>query len=410
MTTAEIQLPPKLLPLFAIPRGELSYRCSHGGRGSGKSFNFALMAAIWGYAEPLRILCTRELQVSIKESFHAELKNAIASIPWLEAAYDVGVDYIRGKNGTEFIFRGLRHNMGSVKSTAQIDLCIVEEAEDVPEESWVDLLPTIRAPKSETWVIWNSKKEGSPVDFRFIQNKLTDSMVVEMNYSDNPWFPEKLDKQRLDDKRIMEPEKYAHIWLGAYYKQTAANIFRPYSPTTRVGWESVDVTPKRPENVSLRRGLDFGFSEDPCALVDFWIDTDSKIICIEQEAFAKHLEIDKYPEYIDNLQDPKKWKIIADSSRPESISYLKKRGYPVASSKKGKGSIEHGVDFLRGYHIIINQECANVIQEFELYSYKTDKTTGDTMPDILDKYNHFIDAIRYGAEPVSMKSGKKVYV
>ena len=87
----------------------MRFRGAYGGRGSAKSFSFAKMAAIWGYAEPLRILCTRDIQDSIKESFHAELKNAIASEQWLEAAYDVGIDYLRGKNGTEFIFKGLRH-------------------------------------------------------------------------------------------------------------------------------------------------------------------------------------------------------------------------------------------------------------------------------------------------------------
>ena len=106
MATAQIHLPPKMVDVFATPRGELRYRGARGGRGSGKSFTFAKMAAIWGVIEPLRILCTRELQASIKESFHAELKNAIASEPWLEAAYDVGVDYLRGKNGTEFLFKG----------------------------------------------------------------------------------------------------------------------------------------------------------------------------------------------------------------------------------------------------------------------------------------------------------------
>src|SRR5574343_1524165 len=153
------------------------------------------MAAIYGYAECLRILCTREIQDSIKDSFHAELKNAIASEPWLAAAYDVGVDYLRGKNGTEFLFKGLRHNIGSIKSTAQIDLCIVEEAEDVPEASWQALEPTIRAPKSELWIIWNPRADGSPVDQRFVKNVPPRSAIVEMNYCDNPWFPEVLDEQ-----------------------------------------------------------------------------------------------------------------------------------------------------------------------------------------------------------------------
>lgn len=119
MTEAMIRLPPKLVPIFSKPRGAVQYRCAYGGRGSGKSFNFAKMAAVWGYAEPLRVLCTREFQASIKESFHAELKAAIASEPWLEAHYDVSIDYLRGSNGTEFIFRGLRHGVSSIKSLAK---------------------------------------------------------------------------------------------------------------------------------------------------------------------------------------------------------------------------------------------------------------------------------------------------
>lgn len=148
MTVATVELPPKLVDLFGPPRGSVQYRAAHGGRGSGKSFGFAKMAAIWGYAEPLRVLCTRDLQVSIKESFHAELKAAIASEPWLGGHYDVGVDFLRGRNGTEFLFRGLRNNVASVKSTAKIDLTIVEEAEDVPEASWLAWsLPSSDSPR-----------------------------------------------------------------------------------------------------------------------------------------------------------------------------------------------------------------------------------------------------------------------
>src|SRR5690606_23977454 len=118
MSEAVIRLPPKLVPVFAPPRGSVQYRNLHGGRGSGKSFNAAKIAAGWGYAEPLRILGAREYQASISESFHAELKAAIASEPWLEAHYDVGVDYLKRANGTQFIFRRLRRNSQSIKSLA----------------------------------------------------------------------------------------------------------------------------------------------------------------------------------------------------------------------------------------------------------------------------------------------------
>lgn len=206
---AQIALPRKLIPVFAPPRGAVRYRGGYGGRGSGKSYSFAKMAATWGYAEKLRILCTREFQSSIKESFHAELKNAIESEGFLANHYEVGVDFLRGKNNTEFIFKGLRNNIQSIKSLAQIDLCIVEEAEDIPENSWLQLEPTIRAPKSEIWAIWNPRKMDSPVDKRFRKMVDNSMIIAELNYRDNPKFPEVLEQQRKRDENNLSPETYS---------------------------------------------------------------------------------------------------------------------------------------------------------------------------------------------------------
>jgi phage terminase large subunit len=217
MSKVEIQLPPKLVPLFLAPRGELRYRAMHGGRGSAKSYSAALMSAVWGYAEPLRILCVREFQASIRESLHAEIKAAIEAHPWLSAHYDVGVDYIRGANGTEYIFRGLRRNEQSIKSLAKIDLTIVEEAEDIPEASWLALEATVfRQPKSEMVVIWNPKTEGSPVDRRFRQHPPPGSRVVEINWRDNPFFPEGLKELRKHQEETLDPAIYKWVWEGDY--------------------------------------------------------------------------------------------------------------------------------------------------------------------------------------------------
>lgn len=228
MTTLRVELPPKLIPVFAPARGELRYRAMRGGRGSGKSFTAAKMAAIWGACEPLRFLCTRELQNSIKESFHAELKNAIASCEWLSGQYDVGADYLRHKhNGTEFLFKGLRHNITAVKSMAQIDVLIVEEAETVPHASWVDLIPTIRAPKSEIWVIWNPKSPTSWVAERFDKGSPPPrSIVATVNHSDNPWFSKELEEERADNKLTMPVNLYNHIWEGAYLLDDEASIIK----------------------------------------------------------------------------------------------------------------------------------------------------------------------------------------
>lgn len=393
MSVASVELPPKLVPLFAPARGSLRYRAAKGGRGSGKSFTFALMAAIWGYAEPLRILATRELQISIKESFHAEVKNAIESLPWLAAHYEVGESYIRGANGTEFIFKGLRHNISSIKSMAQIDLCIIEEAEDVPESSWRDLLPTIRAPKSEIWIVWNPRLDGSPVDKRLVKSAPPSSQIITMNHSDNPWFPEVLDAQRRYDQSSMDPALYAHIWEGAYLTNSNAQVL--------AGKVKVqDFTPE-PDWNGPYFGADWGFAQDPTTAVKCWV-ADRRLY-IEYEAYKVGLEIDQTADYItQRIPGIEAHTIRADSARPETISYLKRHGLPrVEGVKKWPGSVMDGIAHLRSYdEIIVHPRCKETIQETRLYSYKVDKLSGDILPDIVDSNNHCIDALRYAIGPL----------
>lgn len=381
------------MPLFAPARGALSYRGAYGGRGSGKSYSFALMAAVWGAVEPLRVLCVREFQASIKESFHAELKNAIESVPWLAAQYDLGIDYLRGKNGTEFIFRGLRHNTSSLKSLAQIDLTIVEEAEDTPEHSWLALLPTVfRTPKSETWVIWNPHKDGSSTDKRFRKNPPEDSMFVEMNYDDNPWFPSGLEAQRKQDRENMDDATYRWIWEGAYRENSDAQVFAGK-------FTSRDFVPQKNWHGPFY-GLDFGFSQDPTAGVKCWVYNND--LYIEHEAGKVGLELDETAKYlVERLPEIEKHTVRADSARPESISYLRRHGLPnITGVAKGKGSVEDGISHIKSYgQVIIHPRCKATLHEFRSYSYKVDKHTGDIMPTIVDANNHWVDALRYALEP-----------
>lgn len=351
------------------------------------------MAAVWGVVEPLRVLCVREFQASIKESFHAELKNAIESVPWLAAQYDLGIDYLRGKNGTEFIFRGLRHNTSSLKSLAQIDLTIVEEAEDTPEHSWLALLPTVfRTPKSETWVIWNPHKDGSSTDKRFRKNPPEGSHFVEMNYDDNPWFPAGLEAQRRQDRENMDDSTYRWIWEGAYRENSDAQVFAGK-------FTSRDFVPQKNWSGPFY-GLDFGFSQDPTAGVKCWVHDND--LYIEHEAGKVGLELDATTTYLtERLPGIEKHTIRADSARPESISYLKRKGLPnIAGVAKGKGSVEDGISHIKSYgQVVIHPRCKAVLNEFRSYSYKVDKHTGDIMPTIVDANNHYIDALRYALEP-----------
>lgn len=389
---ARIDIPTKLKRIFSPPRGHLRYRGAFGGRGSGKSFTFAKMAAVWGYAEPLRILCTREFQNSIKESFHAELKQAIESEPWLADAYDVGADYLRGQNGTEFIFKGLRHNSDAIKSLAKIDLCIVEEAEQIPESSWLVLEPTIREAKSEIWPIWNPKDKHSATNKRFIENPPPRSEFIKLNYCDNPWFPEELEEQRLHQQKVLDVHMYAHIWEGAYLEISDAIIFSNH-------YRIEEFTPSQFWDGPYF-GSDFGFASDPTAAVKAW--QYQNTLYVEYEAGRTKLELDDTALYLtEAIPDIAIHTIRADNARPESISYLKRHGLPgIKAADKGKNSIEEGIELLKSFdNIVIHPRCTGLLQEMRLYSYQTNRA-GDILPKPVDAHNHYIDALRYALEPL----------
>lgn len=218
MTTAVLDLPSKLVPVFT---GEARYRGAYGGRGSGKTRSFALMSAVHGYrcgraGQRGQILCAREFMNSLDESSLEEIKQAIRSVPWLEAYYEIGEKFIRSRDGRiSYTFAGLRHNIDSIKSKARILLCWVDEAEPVSEEAWTKLIPTVREDNSEIWVTYNPESKRSATHKRFREDPPQNSKIVEMNWRDNPWFPEVLNQERLDDQ-AKRPHAYAHVWEGDF--------------------------------------------------------------------------------------------------------------------------------------------------------------------------------------------------
>lgn len=218
MTTARIELPPQLIPVFS---GQARYRGAYGGRGSGKTRTFAKMAAVRGYQLSQEgksgvIVCGREFMNSLDESSMAEVKAAIASEAWLAQHYDVGEKYIRTKDRRiSFAFVGLRHNLDSIKSKSQIHILWVDEAEPVSETAWIKIAPTVREHGSEIWLTWNPERKNSATHLRFRANPPTGSKIVEINYAGNPWFPQVLEQERLDDL-AKRPDQYAHIWDGDF--------------------------------------------------------------------------------------------------------------------------------------------------------------------------------------------------
>jgi phage terminase large subunit len=222
LETVQIRLPEKLIPVFD---GRADVRGAHGGRGSAKTRSFAKMVAVKGYIYGQQgltgqLLCARQFMNSLEDSSLEECKRAIEDEPFLLEYYEIGDKYIKSKDGRIwFSFAGLDRNISSIKSKGRILLCWVDEAEPVTNEAWDILEPTLREEgegwNAELWVTWNPRYRKAAVEsrYRFSKNPLV--KIVELNWKDNPKFPDKLDRQRLRDLDE-RPEQYAHIWDGQY--------------------------------------------------------------------------------------------------------------------------------------------------------------------------------------------------
>lgn len=203
-----VEFPERLDFLFEPAR----YKIAYGGRGGAKSWGFGRALLIMGAQKKIRVLCAREFQNSIAESAHALLSQQI-DLLGLSGFYEIQEKRIIGANGTEFIFKGLRHNVASVKSTEGIDVCWVEEARTVSKSSWDVLIPTIRKEGSEIWISFNPELEEDETYKRFVKNPPTGAKVVKIGWQDNPWFPDVLKQEALDLK-ARDPAAYLTVWDG----------------------------------------------------------------------------------------------------------------------------------------------------------------------------------------------------
>jgi phage terminase large subunit len=409
MTTAKLEIPPKLIPVFT---GDYRYRGAFGGRGSAKTRTFAKMTAVRAMMFAQAgvsgvILCGREFMNSLEDSSMEEIKQAIKETPWLYAFFEIGEKYIRTRDRrVSYVFCGLRHNLDSIKSKARILIAWIDEAESVSEMAWSKLLPTVRAENSEVWVTWNPEDEESPTNKRFRISPPDNANIVEMNYTDNPWFPAVLEQERMNDYNRLDGATYQWVWEGAYRKNSQSQIF--------AGRYEVREFEHGSDWDGPYSGLDFGFSQDPTAAVQCWIHGD--MLYIEYEAGKVGLELDHTANYIcDRIPEFGRETVRADSARPESISYLKRVDHDgkrkhmpgIVGVEKGKGSVEDGVEFIKSFAmVVIHPRCQETAREFQRYSYKVDRLTGDVTKVILDKFNHYIDAIRYALEPIMKARGK----
>jgi phage terminase large subunit len=384
VTTLEIPTPRVFLPLL---QDGLRYLGAHGGRGSGKSHFFAEHAIERALCEQFHVVCVREVQKTLDQSVKKLLEAKIEQFG-VGHLFDVQQSKIIGPHGSLFIFQGMQdHTADSIKSLEGFDAAWIEEAQSLSQRSLDLLRPTIRKPGSQIWASWNPRQATDPIDALLRGNDPPPgTAVIEVNWRDNPMFPDVL-KQEMEYDRGRDPDKYQHVWEGKYLQRSDSKVFR--------NWAIQEF--ETPTSAVLRYGADWGFSVDPTVLVRCYIE--GRKLYIDHEAYQVGCEITDTPSLFMTVPDSERWPITADSARPETISHLRKNGFPkIMPAVKGARSLEEGVTWLQSFDIVVHPRCTHTIDELTHYSYKVDNLTDKVLPELSDKDNHVIDALRYACE------------
>jgi len=389
----EIDYPAVFEPFFKTPK---RYNVGEGGRGRGASWTIARKLITEAAGSKQRVLCTREYQSSIRDSVHRVLVDQIDALK-LNQCFVVQRDSITSVAGSEFIFKGLHNNVQEVKSIEGVTRVWVEEAEKVSTNSWEILIPTIRTEGSQFYISYNPDDENGATYQRFHLKPPPDSNVIFSTYADNPWFPKVL-RQEMEYCKSVDYEAYEHIWLGKCKTYAEALILR--------GKFTVEAFETPSDGVQFMFGADFGFSSDPSCLVRMFIRDNT--LYIDHEAYGHGVEIDELEKFFEAVPGSRKWRIKADSARPDTISYLRRRGFNIVGAEKGKGSVEDGIQFLRGFkQIIIHPRCTGTKGDFENYKWKRDKITGLILPVPAEGFDHAPDACLKGDTMILTEQGDK---
>lgn len=378
------------------------YKVLYGGRGSAKSWSVARALLIQAAQAPMRVLCTREVQKSIKDSVHRLLSDQIQAMG-LGGFYEVLETEIRGKNGSIFLFSGLlQHTIDSIKSFEGVDRVWVEEAHSVSKKSWDVLIPTIRKPGSEIWASFNPQLDTDEVYARFVKSERGDCIAIKVNYTENPWFPDVLEAERVHAKATMKPAEYAYIWEGeclpavegAIYFDEVANAEAsgrvcdvPIDPALKVhtiwdlGWnDSTSIILVQRSAASIRV-IDY-IEGDHRTLADYAQDLNSMRLnwgtdWLPHDAYAKDVKSGK--------------------SAVEILNGLG-RNVPVDRSMLPELDLEGGIRAARMVFPRVyfdKTKAARLLECLKRYRRHINKTTNEPGPPLHDEYSHGADAFRY---------------
>lgn len=397
----DARFPKKLQFLFKPKR----YKVAHGGRGSGKSWGFARALLILAANKPARVLCTREVQKSIQQSVHQLLKDQIAELG-LTSFYEVLQTEIRGRNGSAFYFSGLSDQTAdTLKSFEGVDICWCEEAQSISKASWNILTPTIRKPNSEIWVTYNPQLESDETHRRFIIEPPPDCISVEMNYNDNPYFPEVLENERLHAEKTMKPEDYAHIWGGQCKPAVEGAIyFDAMSQSIQLG-RICNV----PHDGNLKTHLifDLGMADSMTIILAQKVSSEIRIIhyiegnqrtLADYSAELKDLRLDGQPMNWGVVWLPHDGFHKKHQTGIDDRQVMENLGWTVDPTGVPNTEVTTGIDRAREVfpRIYFNKErTERLIECLKRYRWNINSKTGQANQPLHDEFSHGADAFRY---------------
>lgn len=354
----------------------------YGGRYSLKSHTVARTLLIKTREKKLRVAGFREFQNSIAESSYQLLADLIKQYE-LNDFELTNNSIINRVNGSDFIFKGLWNNEQSIKSIEGIDIAWVEEAQTVSEKSIEVLTPTVRKPGSQIIYTYNRFLEEDPVHKRLVLEGRPNTLVINVNYDIALKYGMMSDviKLEMEDDREKRPALYKHKWLGEPYNQER-KIYKD--------WAIIDEIPH--EARLERYGLDFGYSNDPTAIVAIYRYNGGFIL--DEITYQKGLS---NKQIADILLNNTQRLVIADSAEPKSIDEIMSYGVSIQPSQKGQGSILQGIQYVQDQRISITKRSINGIREYRNYMWQIDKD-GKIINTPEVGWDHFNDAIRYGLE------------
>ena len=375
-----------------LPHGH-RYVVLHGGRGSGKSWGVALWIVRQAEKRKCRVLCVRQFQNSIAESAKTIIEDQIEA-SGLSSRFTIQEQSITSAIGSEILFRGMDRMAASIKSMEGIDICWIEEGQDVSSKSLETLLPTIRRKGAIIVININPRHLDDAVYKHFLgPHKRYKALTIQLNHSDNPLFPDSL-KDDMEADFKADPLYAEHIWNGALASRSSALIFKPDQ------WRIDSLRP--PETAMPNYGLDIGIVKalTACVEVYCW----NEVIYVAKEVtkpggVAAH----KIGEWLEQIAPAGTTNIRSDHQTSFGNVQGRQAGFTITHAKKGDGSVVQGIEWLKGHDFVVNPNCHETIRELGKYSYKIDPHTGEPDPFTIDKVDdHCIDAIRYAVEPLAL--------